>query len=100
MAPVLQHIKTPLRPDQWQLVLASHPDRHFVNYLLEGIKAGFRIGFDYATHSCVPARGNMLSTLDHPEVVSEYLEKELKEGRITEITDLSGIMGIQISPFG
>lgn len=100
VAPVLQHIKTPLRPDQRQLVLASHPDRHFVNYLLEGIKTGFQIGFDYVTHSCVPARGNMLSTLDHPEVISEYLEKELKEGRITEITELSGIMGIQISPFG
>ena len=50
-------------------------------------------------HIRVPARGNMLSTLDHSEVVYQYLEKKLKD-RITDITGLSDIMGIQISPFG
>ena len=100
IAPVLHHVRTPLRVDQWQLVLATHPDRDFVGYLLEGMQAGFRIGFNYTMHSCALTRGNMLSTLDHPEVVAEYLENELKEGRITELTDMSGIMGIQLSPFG
>ena len=42
----------------------------------------------------------MLSTLAHPQVVQDYLEHELEKGRITEITDMSGIMGLQISPFG
>ena len=78
--PVLQCIQIPLQLDQWQLPLASHPDGNFVQYLLEGIQAGFHTGFNYVTHSCAPARGNMLSTLDHPEVFAEYLEKELMEG--------------------
>ena len=42
----------------------------------------------------------MLSTLAHPQVVVEYLEHELAEARITEITDMSGVIGLQISPFG
>ena len=100
IAPVLRTVHTPLWIDQWRLALATHPDRSFVDYVLEGMQAGFRISINYAMHSCAPARGNMLSTLDHPEVVADYLENELKEGRVTEFTDMSGMMGIQLSPFG
>ena len=81
-------------------MLANHPDRQFAQYLLDGIEKGFRVGFDYSQHSYTPCRSNMLSTLAHPQVVAEYLEHELAEARITEITDMSGVIGLQISPFG
>ena len=81
-------------------MLENHPDKRFAQYVLEGIQKGFRIGFDYAQHSVTPCRNNMLSTLDHPQVVTDYLEQELGEGRITELTDMLGVMGLQISPFG
>ena len=42
----------------------------------------------------------MLSTLENPEVVDEYLHKELLEGRIADITDKAGLLPIQISPLG
>ena len=69
-------------------------------YLLDGREKGFRIGLDYSQHSYTPCRGNILSTLAHPQVVEDYLEHELEEGRITEITDILGIMGLHVSPFG
>ena len=80
-------------------MLENHSDKCFAQYLLEGIEKGFRIGFNYTQHSMTPCRNNMLSTLDHPQVVTDYLEQELAEGRITELTDMSGVMGLQISPF-
>ena len=64
-------------------MLESHPDRRFAQYLLEGIENGFKIGFDYAQHSVTPCRNNMLSTLDHPQVVTDYLEHELEEGSLS-----------------
>ena len=42
----------PLNPEQWEVMLAKHPDKRFVDYLLEGIKDGFRIGF-----SCSKSEG-------------------------------------------
>ena len=35
---------TPLDAAQWEILLADHPDRQFVKYLLSGIREGFRIG--------------------------------------------------------
>lgn len=42
----------------------------------------------------------MLSTLDHPQVVTDYLKQELEKGMVTELTDMLGVMGLQISLFG
>lgn len=47
-----------------------------------GIRAGFHIGFDYASHACKKVKRNMRSALDHPEVVREYLASECLEGKI------------------
>ena len=42
----------------------------------------------------------MLSTLDHPQLVTDYLKQELEKGMVTELTDMLGVMGLQISLFG
>ena len=97
---VMRHIQTPLVWESWKAALSEHPNRNYTEYLLSGIKNGFRIGYSHTTCKCRAARGNMVSTLENPEVVDEYLTKELQEGRIADITDNAGLLPIQTSPLG
>ena len=59
-----------------------HPDQEFADYIVRGLRDGFRIGFDYTNHICKKARQNMASARDHPEVIREYLAKECSEGKV------------------
>ena len=54
-------IASPLKPDMWEQVLESHPDREFARFICSGIRCGFRLGFNYHSCSCKPAKGNMQS---------------------------------------
>ena len=69
----------PLRLVQWESLLASHPDRDYVDYILRGIKEGFRIGFK-ASGSVSSVRKNMHSAMENPQVVSAYIAEERKRG--------------------
>ena len=70
---------SPLKLEFWSQELASHPDRYYVAYLLEGIAKGFRIGFNRrcSLYSC---SNNM--PIKDPAVVSEYLQREVQLGRM------------------
>ena len=70
-----------------------HPDREFVEYLLQGIQEGFLIGFNYQECVCKPAAGNMKSA-------SEYLANEREAGRLLGPLAQKETEGVQISPFG
>ena len=49
-----------------------HPDQKFVDYILRGIKQGFRIGFNKSVQlRC--QQGNMHSAAEQPEIVGNYL---------------------------
>lgn len=96
----LCHINTPLKLDAWEKALAGHPDKSYVDYILQGIRDGFRVGFEYSCHACKQLHGNMLSTIENPEVVEDYLQKELSEGNIAKVANPSGLLGLQVSPFG
>ena len=91
----LCEIITPLKVPAWEASLANHPDKAFYKYIMAGIKHGFRIGFDRA-RSLTPAKRNMLSASDHPEVVTDYLAKEMQKGR----TCPSPLVPWQCSKFG
>jgi hypothetical protein len=80
--PQLLSISTPLKWETWAGALQSHPDQEFAAYVVEGLKEGFRIGFDYAGHTCTPAKRNMLSASQHPEVIEEYVKEECTLRRI------------------
>ena len=41
-------IATPLVVAEWEAALTTHPDQVYVQYLLRGLRNGFRIGFDRA----------------------------------------------------
>lgn len=44
-------ITTPLVAFEWEALLANHPDRQLVSYLLTGITEGFRIDFRQVTNA-------------------------------------------------
>ena len=74
-------IRTPLFHDAWVAALSSHPDRNFVTYICTGLRDGFRIGFA-RTAPLRSASANMFSAVQHPEIIDEYISKELRLGRI------------------
>ena len=91
---------TPLRFFAWYTALRAHPDRSFVSYICTGLQISFRIGF--ARHKPLRnAASNMLSAMQHPEQIDEYLEKELRLGRMLgPFRDLGGLPPVHISRFG
>ena len=95
----LGSITTPLREAQWERALEKHPDREFVRWLLQGIREGFRIGYD-RSNRCTPSKRNLRSAQDNPSVVEQYLSKELELGRILGPFNPQSFGNIQISPFG
>ena len=95
----LSKIVTPLRLDVWQSYLSSHPDKNFVEYLLRGIKDGFRIGFRAAAVQLKSRKANMLSVLDHPQVVTEYIKEEVQANRMHRVENALA-KNVHCSPFG
>ena len=75
-------VNTPLVEREWQAELSHHPDSEYVQYIMDGITTGFRIGFDYAHYHCNSAKRNMLSTSQHPGEVEVRLRAECELGRI------------------
>ena len=77
----LSVVSTPLVVPAWEAALRGHPDWAFIQYLLDGLTQGFRIGFNRA-HPLRSASTNMGSAYLLPEVISTYLRKELSLGRM------------------
>ena len=98
----LEGVYSPLVVHRWEQMLVHHPDRRFTEYLLSGIKDGFRIGFcrSGADHSSSSARKNMYSTLDHPEVVRVYLSEEPKRRTILGPFAPEEVPEVKINWFG
>ncbi len=75
-------IQTPMYADVWTSNLQDHPDRAYCRFLTDGLRARFRVGVRYGGAVCKGVASNMPTACDHPEVVSEFLEKELRAGRV------------------
>jgi len=71
----------------WEQELASHPDQQFAAYMLNGIKHGFRVSYDYS-HNLSSSAGYMASAVDHPEAVSDCLQQEKLLNRMVFIPGL------------
>ncbi len=81
-SPQLVQVNTPLKADKWESMLWDHPDQEFARYLVQGIKEGFHIGFDRDSVKCCTLQQNMQSAIVNPSVVTGYLEKECRLGRV------------------
>ena len=91
--PIFASISTPLR------LLANHPDQDFAQFIVRGIREGFPIGVD-PTASFVSARRNMSSALENPQVIEEYLSKEVTAGNIFGPFSPSALPEVHINRFG
>ena len=98
LPPTLCSITTPLKVERWAEELQAHPDQVFSNYILQGIRNGFRIGFNYQVSLASKGR-NLLSATEHADVVDNYLDAEKAMGRIA-IVPPTLAHRIHISPFG
>ena len=96
----LSTISTPLQADKWSEAMAAHPDHAFVRYVCNGIHFGFRIGFNRSSQ-LKSATTNMQSAFEHPEVISQYLQKERSLGRLLgPFEGTSDLPPVQINRFG
>lgn len=85
---------------EWERLLNGHPDAIFRDYVLNGLRRGFRVGFQEGPLGA--ARRNLPSADEHREVVTEYLANERALGRVTgPIGDVAlKQQRVHISPFG
>ena len=79
--------------------LSGHPDQQFVQYVLQGIAQGFRIGFDPRCQ-LQPAKRNMRSATKHPEVIEKYLREELQSGGLLGPFSPTEFPQVYINRFG
>ena len=49
---------------------------------IQGLQQGFRVGFQYGRCHCTGASANMQSVVRQPEVIGEYLAREVRLGRV------------------
>ena len=68
-------IVTTMKASEWRNMLATYPDKRFANFLVRGIESGFRIGFNRNMVQLKSRHQNLLSAVDHPQVVQAYLDK-------------------------
>ena len=74
-------VSTPLDADVWEAALLPHPDRAYASYVVQGLRGGFRVGFQWGA-PLKSARNNMPSTRLRPEVITEHIAKEVGKGRM------------------
>ena len=92
-------VNTPLIVPAWNQLLLHHQDRRLVQFFLQGVSEGFRIGFSSPLWKLRSARRNMPSALDHPEVVDQYLSIEVNERRVAGPFPSQACVG-HVSRFG
>ena len=90
---------TPLQAQQFSWELRLHPNWQKVDFVLDGIRHGFRLGFCY-TQRLKPAKKNKPSADQHPSVIDEYLAHEVSRGRVAGPFDFPPLPNLQVSSFG
>ncbi len=95
----LHQIITPLNSLAWSAALRHHPDKAFTEYIIGGIRDGFKIGAN-GVQPLKSAHDNMLSAKVNPSVVTDYLLKEISAGRIKGPLPADIVKLVHTSRFG
>lgn len=90
---------TPLQSEQFAWELRRHPNRQLVQFVLEGIRHGFKLGFCH-TQPLKPAKKNKPSAVQHAAVIDEYLANEVSRGRVAGPFNSPPLPNLQVSSFG
>ena len=98
--PSASEIHTPLVQGSWCQHLQQHPNQELVQYFLQGITKGFRIGYKDHRKELKTAKTNLQSASVHPEVVDDYIHKELIAHRVAGPYTPSECPLVNISRFG
>jgi len=72
-------VATPLVWEEWDRELQHHPDQRFRSYIVQGIRYGFRLGYQYG-FQCKPAKTNSRLALQYPQVMGYYLARQCRPG--------------------
>ena len=91
---------TPLLASVWQAALRYYPDPRLHNFLVQGLREGFCIGYTAPRVQLRPAKRNIPSSYAHPDVVDKYLAHECKLGRVLGPWHTPPPCPLQISRFG
>ena len=90
---------TPINVDRFQHELCHHPNPDKVAYVVQGLRDGFHLGFNYST-SLKSATGNMASALLNPQVIDNYLQSEVQTGRVAGPFSQPLLPVLHVSRFG
>ena len=71
---------TPLNARAWDRQLQELPDHECAEFVSQGLREGFCIGFDRKRVKCHSTKSNMLSASKNPSVMEEQLWKWQHEG--------------------
>ena len=77
--------------------MCCHPDEHFVQYVTNGLDQGFRVGINRQCY-CSTATTNLHS--QQPQIIHEYLLREVHPGRMLQFQLGDQPERIQISHIG
>ena len=72
---------TPLVVEQFAWELRFHPQRPQVDFVLDGIRHGFKLGFS-PSQKLKSAKKNKPSATQHASVIDAYLANEVSLGRV------------------
>lgn len=104
VTPIVPHpaclIHTPLLLSRWKEALEGHPNQPLVQFFLNGVAEGFRIGHNCGAVQLKSAQKNLDNALQHKEVVSEYLQSEVDNMRVAGPFTRAEAAGAQVSRFG
>ena len=91
-------VSTPINVNILEEELSSHPDRNFVNSLVNCLRYGTHVGYNGPQKSRVSR--NLISATQHPDVVSSNISKEVNLGRVAGPFASSPLPHLQCHPVG
>ena len=90
---------SPLNFELFEAELTLYPDRAKANFVLQGIKEGFRLGCDKPV-TLKSATRNKLSAYQRSSVIDAYLANEVGLGRVAGPFDAPPMQDLHVSSFG
>ena len=81
---ILPPVSTPINVAILERELSHHPNRDFSNRLINALRFGTHVGYTGLEKNRVSR--NLISAVQHPEVVSSNLTKEISLGRVAGLS--------------